>query len=282
MRIKIKNLTPKANMLNPTIECDLTVEFYPKEDLIIYFDGTLELMGKIVGKLNYGICHQEMYLQPDKPDHFFESYFFKSDIDLTKESVSFIHNSREKSEGQDIQFTLKASIRTLKNNNHSSTKIYQNFDSYRISSSDWIRTFCPAFEIGNFSIIEVNHASLIHSVISEANQPLYELLESANQCFYKGDYIEVIYNCRKFFESVRNLSKEIENYSNQIINTDEYGKEINKLINSAFQIISKYHHSYSLKKEELKLNVGKNDAQMVLYFSMSIATFLTRIFGNVV
>jgi hypothetical protein len=253
MRIKIKNLTPKANILNPTIECDLEVEFYPKNDILIYFDGSLELMGKIVGKLNYGICHQEMFIQPEKPDHFFESYFFKSDIDLTKESLSFIHNSREKSEDQDIQFTLKATIRTLKGNNHSSTKIYQNSDSYRVSSSDWIRIFCPAFEIGSFSIIELNHGSLIRSITSEANQPLYELLESANQCFYKGDYIEVIYNCRKFFESVRNLSKDIENYSNQTINTDEYGKEINKLVNSAFLIISKYQHSYSLKKRRIEI-----------------------------
>ncbi|TGM03788.1 hypothetical protein EHQ76_09085 [Leptospira barantonii] len=279
--MKIIRLNPKQNSIIPAFECEFEMDYYLKENLPIYFDGIFSSLGKVVGNVVNGIFHHEITLKPEKERHFHEPIYFKCDIELSKEAVLFLHESRNSRTNSDIQLSVNINFRNLKISNGSYLiSINSQHIEYTIPESDWIKVFCPILGVGKFSSIEVNHASVFATIESKLEEPLYQLLDSANSSFSKGDYIEVVFNVRKFLERVRKKSDLIAGYSNKNINSVEYGKELNNLINISFQIVSKYQHTHSRGNEELNLNVTKQDAQMALFISMSIASIFSKISQN--
>ena len=63
-------------------------------------------------------------------------------------------------------------------------------DKIRISSSDWINTFAPILDLGEFIIVDIHKGK---NRIKEA----WEYMEKAKGCFIKWDYEGVYANCRE-------------------------------------------------------------------------------------
>ncbi|MGJ4754753.1 hypothetical protein [Leptospira kmetyi] len=280
--MKIKNLKPKENSITPTLTCEFELDYYLKENLPVYFDGNFSYQGKVIGNIVNGTFeNHEIALYPKEEQHYHESVYFKCEIELSQKAIYFMHISRERGGDQDIRLHCNVNIRNLKISNGSHIiNINKQFSEYTIPSSDWIKIFCPILNIGEFSIIEVNHSSVLSLSENKLESSLYQLIKVANDSFLKGDYVEVIFNIRKFLERAKKLSSQILEYSNKNINSSEYGNDLNKLIQTAFQIASKYQHSHSRKDEELNLLVTRQDAQMILLLSMSLAAILSKISQN--
>lgn len=275
--IKVKDISPKSNSILPMMEMTFIYDYYTNRNLPIYFDGYLLFQGKQIGRIVNGITSQDLRLKPSEPDHYHEEVHFKCDIELSKESVSFIHEKRNLLPNQDVDLNGKIQFRNLKfYGAEIEARIISEHIQVLIHSSDWISKFAPVLGLGSFSIIEVDHTSLFSSLRDEQDEPLFPLIWSINESYRNGDWIEVIFNSRKLLEIVKNQATEIASYASNNINTDEYGRDLNALINSGFQLISKYQHTHSRKKEEINLNVTKSDAQMALYMSMSITAILNK------
>lgn len=280
--MKILYLKPKHHYLIPTLDCEIAIDYYLKQNIPLYLDGNVSSSNLTIGKIiNSKISHEEIVLKPDMKTSHGEAVHFKIDIELSKEAVGFLHTERENRSNQDISLNFRINIRNLRINDGMYAIISNTTNiEHIIPSSEWISKFCPVLGIGKYSTIEVNHSSILNFTQDKLESTLYQLIDSANESFSKGEFSVVIGNIRNFLERIKRYSNLITEYSEKNINSIEYGDDLNKLINAAFQLISKYQHSHSRKDEELNLNVTKQDAQMALYLSMSLASILSKIPKN--
>ena len=275
--MKFTRVQPKLGCLRPTLVLEFEQVWYTATTVPVDFSGTASAYGKIVGNIQNGRTTNTFALQPEKPTHESEAGYFVCDIELGREGAQFIHASREEQANRDITINMSILFRALSMvRNGIQTSTISETLTFSIASSVWLETFCPVLGIGDFSTIEIGHASLL-SVLTEMKESMQSLLQAANKAFMDGDWIDVIFSSRKFFEHAGKMSSEIDIFAQKQVKSAEYAKNLNGLITASFQIISKYQHTHSRNNEELNLNVARADAQMALYLMMAVAAILNRI-----
>ncbi len=140
----------------------------------------------------------------------------------------------------------------------------------RISSSDWINTFAPILDLGEFFIVEIPKGK---NTIKEA----WEYMEKAKDCFIKWDYEGVYVNCREIGTLLDNTLK-AKYGKNNFIYEERWGRTYKRFKNLSFnEVASLGLHLEDLKKttkysiEDIK--IGKPDAEHIMYITMLLIKF---------
>lgn len=151
-------------------------------------------------------------------------------------------------------------------------------EAYRISGSDWIHDFVPAFNKQKYQVFEIPQPEILNAEI-EVKKKLKEAIEALphmEEARSKGEWNRVIKESRPIWELV-NSKEDLENTFKGQLNDDAWGA-LKDLIQSFFTFSSKFIHRISHKDKALLEvnNAAKEDAELVYAMAFSIVNFISR------
>lgn len=154
-------------------------------------------------------------------------------------------------------------------------------EEYRISGSDWIHDFVPAFSKQKYQVFEIPQPETLNAEI-EVKKKLKEAIDALPQMEEArsiGEWNRVIKESRPIWELVNNKS-DLENTFKGELNNDTWGS-LKDLIQNFFTFSSKFIHRVSQRKELMEVNnAAKEDAELVYAMAFSIVNFISRKLEN--
>lgn len=158
----------------------------------------------------------------------------------------------------------------IKNNNFK--------DKVTIRSSDWIHDYCPAFQIGRFSVFEYllpDYAEGSGSIEERLNESI-NAIKKMEENLIGGDWNGVIEDSRAVWELLRNQD-EIKNLLIRDGYSEQAAMDLNEGLKQLFNFSSKFHHREDKgKKITPEIKASKEDAYLIYATSMNIVNLISK------
>lgn len=158
----------------------------------------------------------------------------------------------------------------IKNNNFK--------DKVTIRSSDWIHDYCPAFQIGRFSVFEYvlpDYTEGSGSIEERLNESI-NAIKKMEENLIRGEWNGVIEDSRAVWELLRNQD-EIKD----LLMRDGYSEQafidLNEGLKQLFNFSSKFHHKEDKGKKIMpEIKASKEDAYLIYAMSMNIVNLISK------
>jgi hypothetical protein len=159
----------------------------------------------------------------------------------------------------------------IKNNNFK--------DKVTIRSSDWIHDYCPAFQIGRFSVFEYllpEYKEGSGSIEERLNESI-NAIKRMEENMIKGDWNGVIEDSRAVSELLRNQDE-----IRDLLMRDGYSEQafidLNGSLKQLFNFASKFHHKIDNKEKKImpEIKASKEDAYLIYGISINIVNLISK------
>lgn len=155
---------------------------------------------------------------------------------------------------------------------------YNSKNKVTIRSSDWIHDYCPAFQIGRFSVFEYllpDYAEGSGSIEERLNESI-NAIKRMEENLIKGEWNGVIEDSRAVWELLRNQD-EIKDLLMHDGYTEQAFEDLNESLKKLFDFSAKFHHKLDKeKKVMLEIKASKEDAYLIYATSMTIVNLISK------
>jgi len=271
--MNIVSISPYKSEINPGFNIEFYIDWYQHANLPIAFSGYVSYFGNRLGRILQN--HNTVAYGQNKSTSEPSKLTFSGYIQFNYEELLFLHENRLKQQNNDVELRIHILLTLINTENHPQLRVRHEPESaaYRISASDWTQVFCPALNLGSYTIIEIG--------ISELNKEIMDRFEGKivqiKKYYDRAEWQSCTLEARKFFEDVRDFFNKNADAIDEVYNSKDYIKNLRDMANNSFDALSKYVHSLSRSKDIIEIVPAQNDAHMALFLSLAFFELIKNI-----